>query len=77
MENVDNTSETTVKTLWSETILEVLYLALKYDKPDADVRNVLKMVRSKGAKRSYIIQKVKGKLGEAAALRVRSLMQTL
>jgi hypothetical protein len=70
----DNTSNTTAKTLWSETILEVLYLALKYDKPDKDIREILELVKTKGGKPEYIIQKVNQKLGEEAASRVEALM---
>ncbi len=73
MEEDDTTSATTAKTLWTETILEVLYLALKYDKPDETVRKILKQM--KGSKPDYIIKKVDQKLGEAASLKLRTLMQ--
>jgi len=72
MEEVDNTSATTAKTLWTETILEILYLALKYDKPDEVVRKVLTQMN--GCKPDYIINKVDQKLGKRTALRVRMLM---
>ncbi len=72
MEEADDTSATTAKTLWTETILEILYLALKYDKPDDTVRKVLKQM--KGCKPDYIIRKVEQKLGEEASLRVSKLM---
>lgn len=75
MEEDDITSQTTAKTLWTETILEILYLAIKYDKPDKDVRKILMQVRMKGCKPAYIIRKVDQKLGEQAALRVKALMQ--
>jgi nickel-dependent lactate racemase len=68
----DDTSPTTAKTLWTESILEVLYLALKYDKTDEDIRKMLKLMT--GCKRDYIIQKVDQKLGKDAASRVRILM---
>ncbi len=74
MEENDTTSPTTAKTLWTETILEILYLALKYDKPDKDIKKILMQVRMKGCKPSYIIRKVNQKLGEQAAVRVKSLM---
>lgn len=73
MDEEDDTSATTAKTLWTETILQVLYLALKYDKPDEDVIKILKQM--KGSKPDYIIKKVEQKLGDAAASRVNSLMQ--
>lgn len=75
MDSDETTSMTTAKTLWTETILEVLYLALKYDRPDSKVREVLNQVRMKGCKPAYIIRKVNQKLGEQAALRVTGLLQ--
>lgn len=75
MDGDEQTSMTTAKTLWTETILEILYLALKYDSPDDKVREVLKQVRMKGCKAAYIIRKVDQKLGEHAALRVKGLLQ--
>ena len=74
MEEADHGSATTVKTLWTETILDVLYLALKYEKPDKDVLEVLRYVKLKGCKPAYVIDKVRRKLGDRAAFRVKSLM---
>lgn len=75
MDEEDNTSVTTAKTLWTETVLELLYLALKYDKPDEDIRKLLLQARIKGCKPAYIVSKVKHKVGEAAAVRVKMLIK--
>jgi len=75
MTESDNTSLTTAKTLWTETILEILYQTLKTNKPDAEVKSVLKEVRIKGFKPGLIIQKVEKKVGKQAALRVKALLQ--
>lgn len=72
MNEEDNTSPTTAKTLWTETILEVLYLALEYERPDEDVKKILQQMQ--GSKPAYIVLKVQQKLGEAAASRTRTLM---
>ncbi len=69
----DNTSPTTVKTLWTETVLEVLCLALEYDRPDEDIIKILYQMQT--SKPAYIIEKVEQKLGKAAASRLRGLMQ--
>jgi len=74
MEDNDNTSMTTAKTLWTETILEILYQSLKDNKPDAAIRDVLKEVVQKGFKPEEIIQKVEKKLDKRAAIRVRGLL---
>ena len=75
MVDEDNTSLTTAKTLWTETILEVLYQSLKLNKPDDAVREVLKEVRDKGFKPDYIYEKVEKKVDKKAAIRVRGLMK--
>lgn len=69
----DNTSPTTVKTLWTETMLEVLYLALEYDRPDEDLIKILHQMQA--SKPAYIIQKVEQKLGKTAAFRIKGLIQ--
>jgi hypothetical protein len=74
MEDNDNTSMTTAKTLWTETILEILYQSLKDNKPDAAIQDVLKEVVQKGFKPEEIIQKVEKKLDKHAAIRVRGLL---
>jgi len=57
----DSTSMTTAKTLWTETILEVLYQSLKSNKSDTKIREVLTEVRLKGFKPDEIIEKVEKK----------------
>ena len=77
MTDNDNTSLTTAKTLWTETILEILYQSLKDKKPDAAITEVLKEVRQKGFKPEEIIQKVAKKVDLQASIRVRGLLQKL
>ena len=69
----DNTSPTTAKTLWTETILEVLYLAIEYDRSDEEIKKILHQMQ--GNKPAYIIKKVEQKLGGAAAIRIRNLIR--
>ena len=70
------TSTTTrAKTLWSETILDVLYSTLKSEKPDYAVTQILREVRLKGFKPAYIIAKVERKVGRQASLRVKRLLK--
>jgi len=75
MDDQDATSLTTAKTLWTETILEILYQTLKDKKPDNAVIEVLKEVRQKGFKTEQLIQKVEKKVDKQAALRVRAMLQ--
>lgn len=73
---LDNTTTTTTvaKTLWSETVLEILYESLRKNKPDTAILEVLKEVRLKGFKPQYIIEKVGKKVDKMAAIRVKALM---
>ena len=70
----EDTTRTTAKTLWTETILEILYESLRKARPDKEIQGVLKEVRLKGFKRSYIINKVKRKVDQQAAQRVKVLL---
>jgi hypothetical protein len=69
-----DTTRTTAKTLWTETILEVLYETLRKNKDDTQLRSVLKEVQAKGFKREAIISKVRKKVDAQAAARVRMLL---
>ena len=72
-DNTD-TTKTSAKTLWSETILEILYETLRKNKPDKELIGVLKEVQQKGFKRDYILEKVAKKVDERASTRVRQLL---
>jgi hypothetical protein len=72
----DDTTKTTAKTLWTETILEILYETLRKNKDDASVRKILAEVQSKGFRRDYIVEKVGKKVGAQAANRVRLLLKS-
>jgi hypothetical protein len=74
-EESEKTSLTTAKTLWTETILEILYQTLKAKKSDEELRSVLKEVRAKGFKPGAIVSKVEKKVDKQAALRVKALLQ--
>jgi hypothetical protein len=69
-----DTTKTTAKTLWSETILEILYETLRRNKSDKELLGVLKEVQQKGFKRDYILKKVLKKVDERSATRVRHLL---
>ena len=74
-DNEDMTDMTVAKTLWTETILEILYEALRKGKDDATLIEVLKEVRMKGHKPGEIVDRVDRKVDKQAALRVKALLQ--
>ena len=69
------TSDTTLKkTLWSETLLDILYDALEKNRPDYVLLEILTDLRGKGFKKQYIIQKVEKNTSEQAAKRLKRLL---
>lgn len=67
--------QTELKTLWSETILEILYAALQKDKSDAQIIDALKDIQKKGYKPDHIINKVEKKVDKQASIRVKNLLK--
>ena len=65
---------TEIKTMWSESLLESLYVALRKDKEDKIVREVLDDLKAKEYDDDYIINKAKKKVGPTAGARVEALL---
>ena len=66
---------TEIKTMWSESLLETLYVALRKDKEDALVQEIIVDLRAKDYDDEYLINKVKKKVGPNAAVRIKNLLQ--
>ena len=65
---------TSAKTLWSQTVLEGLYMALVKNRSDASIVEILTSIQRRGFHRNYIISKVENKVDREAALRVKELI---
>jgi len=75
MEENDNSSTTTTaRTIWSETLLEILYESLQHKKSDESIREVLRDLRTQGMKPDTIIREVAKKVDEQAIVRVMGLL---
>ncbi|NKB36501.1 MAG: hypothetical protein GKR93_04925 [Gammaproteobacteria bacterium] len=74
MTDDDATQKTIAKTLWSETLIDLLIISLQNEQSDEKVTELLKELRQKKFKRDYIISKTKKALGEKASNRVRLLL---
>ena len=57
-----------VQTMWSESLLEHLYLALKKDKDDALLWEIIEELRAKDYDDDFLIKKVKQKVNTDAAV---------
>jgi len=66
--------KTVAKTLWSETIIEMLCLALKANKSDQQIKELLLECKQKGFKARYLTGKVRKEVDEAATARIKRLM---
>lgn len=62
------------KTLWSETLIDMLIVALVANKPDEQIKGLLNDCRKKGFKKSYLVAKVRKEVNDRSASRVQMLM---
>lgn len=69
----DKDDETEVKTMWSETLLEALYVAMEKKVSDSKVRELLKDLRDKGYKKDYLVEKISKKVGPNAAIELKRI----
>jgi len=77
IENDDTTQKTIAKTLWSETLIDLLIVSLEKNLSDEKVTELLRELKQKKFKRDYIIGKIKKALGEKEANRVKLLLSRL
>lgn len=72
----DRGSDTTTraKTMWSESLFEGLYLALKKGKKNDAIMAILRDIKAKQYKDHYIIRKTKRDLGPTEGARVAALL---
>lgn len=72
----DRGSDTTTraKTMWSESLFEGLYLALKKGKKNDVIMGILRDIKAKQYKDHYIIRKTKRDLGPAEGARIAALL---
>lgn len=71
----DNDDKTVAKTLWSETLVEILLAALKKGSGDDEIRGIIRELKEKGFRKSYVIDKVRREIDDNAARRVRLLLE--
>lgn len=77
MNDYDDDDDTQVMTIWTETVLEILYASLKKNRGDDQIKDALKDVLKKGFKRDDILAKVEKKIGSQASNRVRILLNSM
>lgn len=65
------------KTLWSETLIEMLIIALVANKPDEQIKELLNDCKNKGFKKSYLVEKVRKEMNDKSAHRVQMIIDKL
>ncbi len=75
--NDDTTNPTVHKTLWSETLIEMLIVALKKNRADEEVKQLLREIRAKKFEAKYVTDKVRKELDESSATRIKMLMREI
>jgi hypothetical protein len=63
-----------VQTMWSESLLEHLYLALKKNKEDELILELIEELRAKEYDDDFIIKKVTMKVGATGTARITALL---
>ncbi|MCG8324981.1 MAG: hypothetical protein MI673_05645 [Thiotrichales bacterium] len=73
----DTTHKTVQKTLWSDTLIEMLIVALKKNRSDDQIIELLKEIRGKNFEAKYVTGKIRKELDNASAERVKNLMRKI
>ena len=68
-------TRTIAKTLWSETQVDMLRIALRGNRPDAEVIEILRDLLGRGLPPDYLVDKAKAAGGVIAANRLRGLLK--
>jgi hypothetical protein len=69
--------DTIPKTLWSETIIDILIDALRTGRPDDQIIPVIKGIYSRQFNTSYLLKKVQKELGQQASARVYAIIKKM
>ena len=70
----DTTQTTVRKTLWSETLIEILIDSLEKNQSDKKIKKILNELKLKKFKAKYITKKIRKTIGEKQADRVKKLI---
>lgn len=70
----DEDDKTLAKTLWSDTLIDMLIASLKAGKSDEQIKGLLKECKEKGFEADYLIGKITKEIDAHASMRIRRLM---
>ena len=61
-------------TMWSESLMESLYVALRKQKPDKILKQIIEELKAKGYEDKYLLNRAREKVGPRAETRVAELL---
>ena len=71
----DNEDDKTIaKTIWSDTLIDMLIASLKAGKSDDQIKGLLRECKQKGFEADYLTGKVTKEIDAHAAMRIRRLI---
>ena len=70
----DEDDKTIAKTLWSDTLIDMLIASLKAGKSDDQIKGLLRECKQKGFEADYLTGKVTKEIDATAAMRIRRLI---
>lgn len=65
------------KTLWSETLFDLLFDAVRRKKSDAELKGILRDLKKRGYRADYVLSKIQRELGRDGVARVNKFFKTL
>ena len=71
----DKDDKTVAKTLWSDTLIDILLIALKKNSTDEQLKEIIRDLKAKGYKNDYLVDKAGREIDENASRRIRLLVQ--
>ena len=74
IDDEDTEDQTIAKTLWSDTLIDMLIASLKAGKSDDQIKGLLKECKEKGFEVDYLTGKVTKEIDAHASMRIRRLM---
>lgn len=69
--------QTLPKTLWSETLFDLLFDAVRRKKSDAEVKGILRDLKRRGYRADYVLSKIQRELGPDGLSRVNRFFKTI
>lgn len=71
------TDITQPKTLWSETLFDLLLDAVRRQKGDASIKEILRDLKRRGYKAEYVLAKVERELGREGLSRINRFFKII